>query len=292
MPRNIAAMRSNIQHNPDSVCRALVFDIDIKHGFSHWYDCNAPEPNFIILNPDNGHAHYVYMLAAPVPTTDRAKRKPLAFLSRIERGLLHKLSADLGYAGYISKNPLSERWKTHIGRENSYPLDELAQWVQLDLPKQKKRDHTGLGRNCILFDELRYWAYARVNEARLTMTFERWVELVTNQGNRFNTFSTPLPIAEVKATAKSVSKWSWTNYTGSGKRRGRDSSINHLLSDREKQQLSAIKTNEQRKSETERRILAAVKNLQACGHKVTQKAVAESAKLGIATVKRYKQLIP
>ena len=274
--------------------RALVLDIDTEHGFSHWYDCNAPEPNFIILNPDNGHAHYVYMLAAPVPTTNQAKRKPLAFLARIERGLLDKLTdADMGYAGYISKNPLSEHWDTYIGRESSYPLDELAQWVDLNLPKQKKRDHTGLGRNCILFDELRYWAYARVTVAKTTMTFERWLETVTTRGYQFNTFNNPLPLIEVKATAKSVAKWTWQHYTGAGSvRRGRDANINHLLSDSEKRQLAAIKTNEQRKAETERRIQAAVKNLQLCGHKVTQKAVADLAQLGIATVKRYKRLLP
>lgn len=270
-----------------------MFDIDTDQGFSHWEDCNAPQPNFITINPVNGHAHYIYMLAAPVPTTNQAKRKPLAFVARIERGLLDKLTAaDSGYAGYISKNPLSKHWETYIGRDSSYPLDELAQWVDLSLPKQKKRDRTGLGRNCILFDELRYWAYARVISAKSTMQFERWLDTVVSRGYQFNTFNTPLPLSEVMATAKSVAKWTWQHYSGTGKtHRGRDMNINHLLSDSEKRQLSAIKTNEQRRAETERRIQAAVKNLQLCGHKVTQKAVAEVSGLNKNTVLKYKNVI-
>ena len=77
-PRELAALHRQIQYNPHSICRALVFDIDQEglgpvHFFSPhywWQDMDAPPPNWILTNPDTGNCHYIYMLAAPVPLTE------------------------------------------------------------------------------------------------------------------------------------------------------------------------------------------------------------------------------
>ncbi len=288
LPRELAALKSSIQHNPHSIARSLVFDIDNSNGYSHWRDAGAPAPNWIIINPKNGHAHYIYMLACPIPLTDNAKRKPISYLQRIERGLQHRLSADIGYAGLISKNPLSGAWQVESVHDLSYSLDELADYVDLDLPKQKKRDKDGLGRNCILFDELRYWSYKHVVQARESMSFGQWLELVITRAGKFNTFERALHASEIKATAKSVAKWTWQNYTGSGGvRRGRDAAQNTQLSLQEKQVLSSHNTNKQRKDNTSIRLTQAIVNLKATNTKVTQKAVAEVSRVSLRTVKTY-----
>ncbi len=288
LPRELAALKASIQHNPHAITRALVFDIDNRNGYRHWHDVGAPAPNWVIVNSDNGHAHYIYMLACPVPLTDRALRKPIAYLQRIERGLQHRLSADIGYTGLISKNPLSDAWQVENVHDMSYSLDELADYVDLELPKQKKREKDGILRNCELFDELRYWSYKHVIQARESMSFGQWFELVERRAGQFNTFDRPLHYQELKSIAKSVSKWTWQNYNGTGGvKRGRDAAQNTQLSLQEKQVLSSHNTNKQRKDNTSNRLTQAIVNLKATNTKVTQKAVAEVSRVSLRTVKTY-----
>jgi hypothetical protein len=292
LPRELAALKASIQHNPHSIARSLAFDIDNVNGYCHWSDVGAPAPNWIVVNPDNGHAHYIYMLACPVPLTDKAMRKPIAYLQRIERGLQHRLGADIGYVGLISKNPLSDAWKVENVHDLSYSLDELADYVDLDLPKLKKRETDGLGRNCILFDELRYWAYKQVTAARQNMAFSAWFELVLTRAEKFNTFDSPLHLSEIKATAKSVAKWTWKHYNGQGKvKRGRDAAQNTQLSLQEKQILSMHNTHKQRKEATQRKILDAVSELKAQGSRVSIRAVAKAAGVSKKTVENHKNIL-
>ncbi len=291
LPRELAVLKASIQHNPHSIARSLVFDIDNSSGYYHWSDVGAPAPNWVIVNPENGHAHYIYMLACPIPLTDKAKRKPISYLQRIERGLQHRLSADIGYAGLISKNPLSDVWQVENVHDISYSLDELADYVDLDLPKQKKRDKDGLGRNCILFDELRYWAYKHVTQARESMSFGQWLELVITRAGKFNTFDRALHLSEVKATAQSVAKWTWQHYNGVGKiKRGRDITQNMQLSLQEKQILSSHNTNKQRIDNIQAKVVDAVSKLRKQGKKVSIRAVATVAGISKTTVNKYKNL--
>lgn len=303
LPRKYAARKRQIQYNPSSFCRFLAFDIDreLIDGYSivsplHWWrDCGLPPPNYILINPVTGNFHYLYALAAGVPLTDAAKLHPMRYLAAIEDGLRERLQADPAFAGLICKNPLNDHWEVFKPRLESYSLGELADYVP-DIEKKKvrrKRDLTGLGRRMRIFDDLRYWAYSHVLAAKETMTFDQWFGVVLKRAEQLNTFNVPLNYPHVKSTAKSVAKWTWNHYTGSGstKRRGRDMASNHLLSGTDKQSFAAHRTNKQRKTGTERRIQVAVKTLQLRGRKVTQKAVAEASGLNKNTVLKYKHLI-
>lgn len=299
--RDKAIEKSIVQHNPDFLVRCLVFDMDKPQGASkywsaelHWRDVDAPEPNWIIINPKNGHAHYYYMLTTPVPLTDQSRAKPRKYVASIQRALRKKLNADLGFADLVAKNPLHNKWNSKVTRTETYSLEELSQYLDLEtIKKAPKRETEGLGRHCILFDELRWWAYSRVTEARDTMNFGAWLNLLLNKAEALNTFRDRLPQSSINSTTKSVARWTWTKYDGKGssKKRGRDTAKNHQLELADKQAYSAIKTNEQRKQTSERKIEVAIRLLQKENKRISIRSVAEKARLSKTTVQTHKKLL-
>jgi hypothetical protein len=73
----------------------------------------------------------------------------------------------------------------------------------------------GVGRNVTLFETARRWAYRQVLAYRLGGTQETFSKAVLEHCEELNNgFETPLNFSEVKATAKSISKWTWKKYTG------------------------------------------------------------------------------
>jgi len=94
-------------------------------------------------------------------------------------------------------------------------LHELAEY--LDLKKYNdRRTHLpeiGLGRNCTLFDKTRKWAYRAIREFFGT-TLGQWEQEVFEQALCYNTaFQSQLAVSEVKATAKSIAKYTWVRFS-------------------------------------------------------------------------------
>ena len=299
--RDKAINKSIIQFNPDYLVRCLVFDMDkpknatmFWHPEQHWKDVDAPEPNWIVINPVNGHAHYYYMLTTPVPITDNSRIKPRKYVAAIQRALREKLQADIGFADLVGKNPIHEKWNAIPTRLETYSLEELTQYVDLEtLVKTPKRESEGLGRHCILFDELRWWAYSRVNSAKDTMNFEQWFNSLSAKADALNTFNNPLPHSSINSTVKSVARWTWTKYTGKGdsKKRGRDTAKNHQLELADKQTYAAIKTNEQRKQTSERKITEAIRLLQKENKRISIRSVAKKSGLSKGTIENHQSVL-
>lgn len=211
--KNIAIKHKHIQHNKHTSVAYIVLDVDHPHALQMLQEQLLPPPNFLVINPKNYHAHVFYELSTPVYTTNFARDKPLRYLASIEYALREIWQADRGYSSLISKNPLHESWKLVQLRQEPWNLGELADWLTLPskLPKQAKS--VGLGRNCTLFDMLRYWAYDNVLSYRISGSYEQWHRAVLATAESFNSFPEPLGINEVTNTAKSVAKWVWTHYT-------------------------------------------------------------------------------
>lgn len=208
-----------IQYNGPALVRWLVFDVDRAFS-SHDDDWRiiAP-PNLIMRNRENAHAHVAYGLAAGVCKTDAARQAPLRLLSAINEGFRHALDADAGFAQLICKNPMNAHWQVETQREALYDLHELSEYVDLEAAVKRtralpKREQTGLGRNCSLFDSLRTWAYKWVGDFKIKTSFERWHDAVRDKAEKLNTFLDPLPLSEIRATAKSVARWTWKHYDG------------------------------------------------------------------------------
>ena len=141
----------------------------------------------------------------------------------IERAYAAALGADSGYAGRFHHNPLSETYVTKVGRDAPYSLAELAQYVDLTGPSQKKSAPTGIGRNVEIFDRLRRWAYAAVTDWRMATrtaggVYDGWCAAVADRAAQIAADvgaaspRGPLKDNEVGHIAKSVGRWVWERY--------------------------------------------------------------------------------
>ena len=211
-PAATALQHRHLQPNAPLEAAWLVFDLDYPGAAFAWEKANLPPPTLTVSNPKNGHAHLFYGLTTPVSTSDAARDAPIRYAAAVEAAFLAKLCADTGYAGLIAKNPFHDAWRA-LWVQHLYDLGELAEYV--DLSKRRRRSEAiGLRRNCMLFDELRAWAYQWVREyKRNAANAEQWHRAVLGQAEKLNCFPVPLSFNEVKAVAKSIGKWTWRNFS-------------------------------------------------------------------------------
>ena len=186
-----------------------VFDVDQPQAGLAWEDAGLPQPKWVAVNPENGHAHIVYGLNIPIKTTDPRQIKALRYFAAVYDAMTFALKADPNYSGLLTKNPIHKKWRTYWGSETAYDLSELAEYVSLaNVQKRADCDFRGFGRNCTVFDKLRAWAYVAVREYRGGKV-THWREAVATQAQNYNDFATPLSVNEILAIAKSVAKWVW-----------------------------------------------------------------------------------
>lgn len=215
-PKEKALNKKYIGYNNNYFINGFVFDIDQPSGAIAWDDCGLPKPNIIIQNTANGHAHLLYALKAPVCKTDNARVKPLKLASLIQTGFTDRLKADRAYADVLMKNPINEaEWRTIWGNVEAYDLSYLSEFIPDDIQEQKRLPSIGLGRNVNLFEDLRHYAYKSVLKFKEKSNYERWEKEFVLKANGLNIFcnsSNPLSYNEIKATARSVAKWTWRNF--------------------------------------------------------------------------------
>lgn len=194
----------------------LVYDVDRSGAVLDWYDRGAPPPTIVAQNPANGHAHLIYGLDVPVRTAPDGKPGPLRYAAAVDCALRAVLDADAGYAGLICKNPLHSHWRVTEWEPRLYELGDLASWLDLSAfnDRRKRLPDYGLGRNCTLFEKLRTWAYRAIRQG--WPEYERWHEAVLERARAYNAFEAPLPDNEVRATAKSVAKWTHSRLSQEG----------------------------------------------------------------------------
>jgi hypothetical protein len=223
-PQATALAYRHIQHNPPPHVACLVFDIDRTDGCHAWRDAGLPAPNWVCLNMRNGHAHYGYLLAAPVARTSAAKQKPLRYLAAIEHVLAKRLGADMCYSGLITKNPVHSDWWTIWHHSEPFSLDYLAEFCPdtelAAYSRRSRKEVGGLGRNVTVFDNVREWAYKAVRAHWRPNGYEAWSAAVLAACECSNAFGLelggPLPHSEIKATAKSIARWVWNRFTPAG----------------------------------------------------------------------------
>jgi hypothetical protein len=210
-----AKTKKYIQANPPALIHWLAFDCDYQCAVEFIKDNDLPFPNFAVINPLNGHSHLLYGLSAPVCNSDNARLKPLNYLAAVEYALREKLEADQGYCGLIVKNPLNAHWNTYELQDNLWDLGALAEYLTLPQKLPKKALSVGLGRNCSLFEVGRLYAYKNCLMYRTTSTKAHFYEAILSYLQSENqSFPVPLNFNELKGIAKSISGWTWKNYTG------------------------------------------------------------------------------
>ena len=124
-------------------------------------------PNAVVESP-TGRAHAVWALHEPVTRTEYGKRKPLAYAASVTEGLRRSVYGDAGYSGLMTKNPESPAWEATWCTNHLYELDELATHLidtgfmpPASWRRTRRKNPIGLGRNCVLFETARHWAYPR-----------------------------------------------------------------------------------------------------------------------------------
>lgn len=205
-----------IQMNDNSI-KFLLVDCDHTNTLI-WEDNHLAPPNFTMRNKENGHFHLLWALSDPIFKDYINKKRNLNYYAKIEQAYTEGCLGDLQYINLIAKNPLHEFWDVwQTNHFYAYSLDELADYV--DLPKKiTKKQALGEGRNCWLFETVRKWAYKQVLFYQTNGAKEiDFYNVVLNKLEKLNIFehSRPLEFSEIKAIAKSISKWTWQHFSAS-----------------------------------------------------------------------------
>jgi len=218
-PRSLASAikKKYIQANPPHLRIWSIYDLDYAGAGMAWEDNNLPPPNWATINRDNGHAHLVYGIRAPVLVDSPDMRQaPIRYLCAIEHAFRASLHADQGYSGLMTKNPVHPVWKLLKGPQMYYDLGYLAEHV--DLPKYLPKtgvnvEEIGLGRNVTLFEFLRHWAYPNVRKYKEEGGIQGWNAWMSTCNiralERNGDFQYQLDGREVWHIAKSVAKWTF-----------------------------------------------------------------------------------
>jgi hypothetical protein len=211
-----------------------------------------------------------------------------------------RLNADVDYnGGPVAKTPGHPWWDTTELHNHVYELGELASAVELTVKPWAtgpKLDQVSHSRHCILFEQLRYFAYSTVNRERELGSFESFMRSLDAYAYNHNSFlkqgfSENLPLSSIRATVKSVGRWTWDRYTGDRRCHRGAMQLDQSLSLAERQSLAAKRTNEIRHRATESKIRAACRQLQAQSKALMRSAIATLAGVSVRTVASYAHIM-
>ena len=296
-PREFALRYPYMQINRPGRVSWLIFDLDHSNAMI-WKDVGLPAPNLAVRNRVNSHSHLYYAIPA-VLTDEHARPRPIAYMKAIYEAYAAALKADPDYSGGpVAKTPGHPWWDTSEFHDHVYDLGELADYVELAVAPRRKaqKEDVSHSRHCILFDELRHFAYGIVEHERNTGSFDEFLirlEAFAAGSNDFlrKGFSRNLLQSSLRSTVKSVARWTWDVYQGTGGCRRGVMQLDKDLPLAKRQALSAKRTHEVRHKATEAKIRGAVALLRAQGKKLAQTTIATIAKVTRQTVATYSHLL-
>jgi hypothetical protein len=281
--RDIALKKRYLQLNSPLYCNWLIFDCDYAGAAFAAQDAGLPDPTTVVITPKNRHAHILYALDTPVFTCDAARLKPVRYVAAIEQAYLRILKADVGYCGLVTKNPLHPDWLHLYGGNapvRTYTLEQLAECVDLTKHAKQNDQPIGFGRNCMLFDKLRKWAYTAIRRHRGGLRRDSrvvWDAECLDKAVSLNTeFLNPLSFAEVRSIAKSTAKFCWKH----------DPEQQTAFQQRQscKGKAGGIQSGKVRKAQNEdKRVSARLMRIQG----MTYQQIADELSVGLRTVKYW-----
>lgn len=215
--KEVALKNPYIQFNSPFVKNFMVFDIDKQDSSTVFLDTGLI-PNFMITNKENGHSHYYYLLEKGVYFTKNSKKTIQNWYNNIYKSLCYKLDADISFSGLIAKNPFykCDGWQTVELTSHLYTLDELSGFCDFEyLEKTNPNKFFELGRNCSLFDCLRFFAYKEIRKLKYDyQSFWNSCKQFIQRANKH--FSNPLSQNEIKHILKSVCNWVYKHFSEKG----------------------------------------------------------------------------
>lgn len=211
---DVAMSRRYLQLNPPGFSNFLTIDVDHAGAANAWKGANLPPPTWVAINPENGHAHLVYVIK-PRIWRNGNNQKPARYFDNVAEAYRVALQGDINYVGLLTKNPVHPDWLVKSECDyRMYELGELAEHVDLVnvVPKKKAKEKVEakvdvIGRNCILFDTARVWAYSAVKNYSDRISF---FAAVLDHIEELNAvLLDPLPSKETRHIAKSITRWTW-----------------------------------------------------------------------------------
>jgi hypothetical protein len=222
-PRDLvtALSKKSIQFNPPGFKSFIVIDCDYENAKDGFKSSGLPVPTWTATNPANGHAHLIYALTATV-WTGGDNQAPANYFKAVQLAYTEALRGDEGYVHLLTKNPLNPCWQVDSECDyKTYDLKYLASFVVL---KKKAREvkkvavevaeGNKVGRNCMIFDQLREWAYTAVAEYKEYIFF---LSATTKHAGELNAvLQDGLSDSEIRGISKSVAKWVFDKYRKTG----------------------------------------------------------------------------
>lgn len=297
-PRSLAIRYPYMQVNRSGRVSWLIFDLDHRNAFI-WNDVNLPAPNLVVSNRQTGHSHLFYAIGS-VCTTEKARSKPIEYMRAIYEAMAARLQADPQFhSGPVAKTPGHPWWLTSELHNHEYQLGDLAEYVDLATASPWGRgpdlENAAHSRHCLLFEQLRYFAYSIVNREREKGSFESFSRLLEAYAYNRNSFAKhgfpeDLPLSSIRATVKSVARWTWDRYRGTGRCHRGVMQLDKALPLVERQRLAAQRTTALQTKATESKIRAACRRLHEHGKALLQTSIAQLTGLTRQTVATYKHM--
>ena len=301
-PREYALKFPYMQVNRPGMVSWLIFDLDHPNAWI-WEDAGLPAPNLIVRNRNTGTSHLYYAIP-PVCTTERGRSKPIEYMKAVYLEMASRLRADPNYAsGPVAKTPGHPWWLTTELHASVYELGKLADYVDLPQPlrigARTARNHEPHSRHCQLFEVLRHYAYSIVNKQKETGSYELFVSHL--EAYSLNVMSRvvqaagsgegDLPWSSVRATVRSVARWTWEHYRGAGDVNRGVMQLDEHLPIHERQRRAAARTTSIRRQATESKVRSAAQELLAKGQSLAQAAVARLAGITRQTMASYRYVL-
>lgn len=151
--------------------------------------------------------------------------------------------------------------------------------------KPKRADES---RNCWIFDTASPYAYGMKRTASSAEEiFQKILPICLDMNF---SLEAPLGLNEVKGIAKSISGWTWRNYTGSGNHYNVGAAARYINEEdtiRTKMQKGAYYSHKVRSTKAIKTLAETIQNAQQAGESITKKGMARKSGLSLPTVQKY-----
>ena len=289
-----------VQYNSDDRITVLSVDIDNSSDSLMYEDFNLPKPTWIIQT-DKGF-QYHWALKSAVMINGYNKHKLIKLVKDILNKLVALLDGDINAIGLnrVFRNPVTNRsWFT--GNEV-----ELKEFYDLPTPKEdyfnkllgrveKQKNLFGAtygasydfslmannsGRNCALFDVLRYWAYDEAKQGSYcAFALQRKAEILNSS------FAENLKENEVNSIVNSIDTFIKNKF-----KKGFYMALS--AEDRKKvASQNGKKSGEARSKVAETKILTALNMMESFEMKITIRELAKRSGTSVNTVRKYLEKI-
>lgn len=297
----------------------LLLDIDHSDGLELWEELPESIKPHLVIDPYSGRSAGIFVLKTPIQVAgqkqnffgnmchqmvaDYFKASPLPHGS-LTKNPFGRASNVIGQLARRSPSPTGGiMWEAHQEANTGLLWHTVQGCPEIELrdivahfaddyvdytPKSTKKvfskkrgDPSYIGRNCYVFDLVRFHCYDN-NETSLESILQKSQE--ENQK-----MEKPLPQSDLKSISRSIHKFMVTRYRPRTKdpiNKGIMGLAGSSLPQKDKQKLAALRTADIKSDDTQHKIKQAIRLLPE-GRKPTQKAISEASGIPLRTIKRY-----